>query len=102
MYSMLLTRVGTHLAPILCSGKSLWCSSVKRFCFFLRPNIQGDAEKTHPGETWSEYSMVKTETKVTMTCLNDVQNSPGKTILWTQQQHYTCAFKISRTSLTVN
>lgn len=33
--------------------------------------------------------------------MNDVQSYPGKTLLWTQQQHYTCAFKITnrRTSL---
>lgn len=30
-----------------------------------------------------------------MKCLNHVLNSPGKTLLWTQQQHYTCAFKMT-------
>jgi len=35
----------------------------------------------------------------------DVQSSPGKALPWTQQQHYTCAFKITlnrRTSLIIS
>lgn len=36
-------------------------------------------------DAWSEYDMVN-DTKAVMT---DTQKSPGKTLLWTQQQHYT-------------
>lgn len=93
---------------MLCSGKSLWYLTGQMLLFFfyisfLRqkhrdPPFRVEAAQLEPGETCSEYSMVKSKTKVLMTCLNDVQNSPGKTLLWTQQQHYTCAFKITITA----
>lgn len=103
---MLSACVGTRLVPTLYSGESLRCPSVEP-----ASGISWDRDVARSGTAASrrglifEYSVSTTETKVLMKCLNDEQTYPGKTLLWTQQQHYTCAFKIApnrRTSLPVS
>lgn len=74
MYSLLLVRVWAPLVPMLCSDKSLWRFLIQHFpcmSYIFETMIQQFSFQIvdmpqNPGETWSEYSMVKTETKVLM------------------------------------
>lgn len=61
--------------PMLCSGKSLWCFSVKHVSLCvsyisetktLWSIFQCGEAQLHPGETWSECSMANSKTKVLM------------------------------------
>lgn len=83
-----------NLVPMLCSGKSLWCF----FNFFVLHIWDEDVAAP------SSLTLVRPDLNIAWWilkpkswCFNDMQNPPGKTLLWTQQQHYTCAFKITLT-----
>lgn len=85
------------VVPMLCSSKSLWGFSAKGFlCLCLTFLRQGTY--SCPSFSVEQHNCTQVRPGLNITwwilkpkswCLN--QNSPGKTLLWTQQQHYTCA-----------